>query len=52
MVTLILGIVGIAIILKWMGWLNFTKGGNSPLHIQFTIFGYGVTIARPEDLAP
>ena len=35
-----------------MGWLNFTKGGNSPLHIQFTIFGYGVTIARPEDLKP
>ena len=48
MLTLVLGIVGLGIILKWMGYLTFTEGGNSPLHIQFTLFGYGITVKKPE----
>ena len=49
---ILLGIAFVGIILKWMGYLTFTKGGKSPLHIQFTILGYGITIADPTNLAP
>ena len=52
MMMIILGTIAVGILLKWMGWLTFTKGGKSPLHIQFTIFGYGITIADPTNLAP
>lgn len=52
MLLIIACAIGGAALLKWMGYLTFTKGGKSPLHIQFTIFGYGITIADPTNLAP
>lgn len=49
---ILIALAGLFTLLKWMGYLTFTKGGKSPLHIQFTVFGYGITIADPKNLQP